>query len=164
MTEKKIWWLVPDTLQLLPCKQTTVQILYFSDEGVHCARKFDNLRSLLVELVYSRTLPLFQQLMGHAAEPWLFWCSPVRISQKSLQAELAKQKTNFIGKNSSHKRCKYYVPVTSEQVPILKPGFHMIATIAKKKIKDRSHHMETTLQRSQRSQRSQWSQRQRSLG
>ena len=42
MTEKKIWWLVPDTLQLLPCKQTTVQILYFSDEGVHCARKFDN--------------------------------------------------------------------------------------------------------------------------
>ena len=93
---------------VLPCKQTTVQILYFSDEGVHCARKFDNLISLLVELVYSRTLPLFQQLMGHAAEPWLFRCSPVRISQKSLQAELAKQKTNFIGKNSSHKRCKYY--------------------------------------------------------
>ena len=86
-------------------------------------------------------------------KPWSLWCSPVRISQKSLQAELVKQKSNFIGKKFFYKLCKSYVDFTSEHVPILKPGFHMIATIAKKKNCDRrdySDHMETTSQRSQR--------------
>ena len=67
-------------------------------------------------------------------KPWSLWCSPVRISHKSLQAELVKQKTNFIGKRSFHKRCKSYVGFTSEHVPILNHGFQMIATIAKNQI------------------------------
>ena len=31
---------------------------------------------------------------------------------------------------------------------VLKPGFHVIATIAEKKFSERSDHMETTLQQS----------------
>ncbi|CAH3103232.1 unnamed protein product, partial [Porites lobata] len=106
--------------------------------------------SLLVALVYSCTLPLFQQLMGRA------WSLRIHghFDAKSLQAELVKQKTNIVGKKFFYRLCKSYVDFTSEHVPILMPGFHMIAqSLKKKKISDRrnySDHMETTPQRSQR--------------
>ena len=87
-------------------------------------------------------------------KPWSLWCSPVHISEKSLKAELVKQKTNIVGKKFFYRLCKSYVDFTSEHVPILMPGFHMIAqSLKKKKISDRrnySDHMETTPQRSQR--------------
>ena len=68
-------------------------------------------------------------------KPWSLWCSPVHISQKSLQAELVKQKTNIVGKKFFYRLCKSYVDFTSEHVPILMAGFHMIAQSLKKKKK-----------------------------
>ena len=68
-------------------------------------------------------------------KPWSLWCSPVHISEKSLQAELVKQKTNIVGKKFFYRLCKSYVDFTSEHVPILMPGFHMIAQSLKKKKK-----------------------------
>ena len=93
------------------------------DQPVSCAGIF--MHFAIISTAYGTCMEL--------KKPWSLWCSPVHISQKSLQAELVKQKTNIVGKKFFYRLCKSYVDFTSEHVPILMPGFHMIAQSLKKK-------------------------------
>lgn len=95
------------------------------DQPVSCAGIF--MHFAIISAAYGTCMEL--------KNPWSLWCSPVHISQKSLQAELVKQKTNIVGKKFFYRLCKSYVDFTSEHGPILMPGFHMIAQSLKKKKK-----------------------------